>query len=218
MFTIFFLGVVRIPGTIIDNRLVNSAERPFITMNPILVTAHCNKVVLVAWAYGSVIQSTAAVAVRIENAVGFHRANESDIFFKRIIPNGFTGIPAIYLKNDVGVCLRQRIKELDRHIDFGAALRTAAAQAIAQGKITCADIGTKHLIPEHLFTLQMRIVPACTLHGPYSPRGWFLLFDDCVIYAQVDRFTFCQSYFGYFSQRFCLLLLGHLLLIPFTFT
>ena len=38
-------------------------------MDPILVTAHCNKVVLVVWERGSVIQSTAAVTVREENAV-----------------------------------------------------------------------------------------------------------------------------------------------------
>ena len=36
-----------------------------------------------------------------------------------------------------------------------------------------------------------------------------------IIYTQVDRGTICQSQFICLPQRFCLLLLGHLLLIPF---
>ena len=53
-----------------DGSFVNSVERPFITMNPVLVTAHGNKVVLAVWEHGSVILGTTAMTVRIKNAVG----------------------------------------------------------------------------------------------------------------------------------------------------
>lgn len=69
-----------------DNSLFNSVERPFITMNPILVTAHCNEVVLAVWEHGSVILGAAAVTVRIKDAIGFHSANEGDVFLKRLVP------------------------------------------------------------------------------------------------------------------------------------
>ena len=136
-----------------DNSLFNSVERPFITMNPILVTAHCNEVVLAVWEHGSVILGAAAVTVRIKDAIGFHSANEGDVFLKRLVPQGFAGIPAVHLEDNTGICLGQRIQKLDRHVDLGAVFWTAAAQTIAQGKITRADIGAKHLI----LLLQLKI-------------------------------------------------------------
>lgn len=173
--------------------------------------------VLAVWEHGSVILGAAAVTVRIKDAIGFHSANEGDVFLKRLVPQGFAGIPAVHLEDNTGICLGQRIQKLDRHVDLGAVFWTAAAQTIAQGKITRADIGTKHLITEYLFTLQMRIVPTGSLHGPRGSRGWFLLLNDRIIYTQVDGCTLRQGQFICLPQRFCLLLLGHLLLIPFAF-
>ena len=122
-----------------DNSLFDSVERPFITMNPILVTAHCNEVVLAVWEHGSVILGAATVTVRIKDAIGFHSTNEGDVFLKCFVPQGFAGIPAVHLEDNTGICLGQRVQKLNRHVDLGAAFRTAAAQTIAQGKITCAD-------------------------------------------------------------------------------
>ena len=59
-----------------NDSFINSVERPFIAMDPILVTAHCNKVVLAVWERGSEVWSTATVTVRIKDAIGFHGANE----------------------------------------------------------------------------------------------------------------------------------------------
>ena len=134
-----------------DNRFIDSVERPFITMDPILVTAHCNEVVLAVWEHGSVVLGAVAVTVRIKDAIGFHSANEGDIFLKCPVPQGFAGIPAVQLEDDAGICLRQRIQKLDRHVDLGAVFWTAAAQTIAQGKISRADIGTKYLITVYYF-------------------------------------------------------------------
>ena len=125
-----------------DNRFVDSVERPFITMDPILVTAHCNEVVLAVWEHGSVILGAATVTVRIKDAIGFHSTNEGDVFLKCLVPQGFAGIPAVHLEDNTGICLGQRIQKLDRHVDLGAVFWTAAAQTIAQGKITRADIGS----------------------------------------------------------------------------
>ena len=88
-----------------DNSLFDSVERPFIAMNPILVTAHCNEVVLAVWEHGSVILGAAAVTVRIKDAIGFHSANEGDVFLKRLVPQGFAGIPAVHLEDNTGICL-----------------------------------------------------------------------------------------------------------------
>ena len=151
-----------------DNSLIDSVERSFLAMNPILVTAHCNKVVLAVWEHGGVILGALAVAVRVKNTVDFHSANKGDVFLKCLVPQGFAGIPAIHLEDDVGICLRQRIQKLDRHVDLGTVFWTAAAQAIAQGKISRADIGTKYLITVYLFPLQMGIVPTRSFHGPRS--------------------------------------------------
>ena len=63
-----------------DNSLIDSVERPFIAMNPILVTAHCNKVVLAVWEHGGVILGALAVAVRVKNTVDFHSANKVMFF------------------------------------------------------------------------------------------------------------------------------------------
>lgn len=63
-----------------NSSLVNPVERPFIAMNPILATTHCNKVILVVYEYGSIILSVATAAVRIKDAVGFHCANVGDVF------------------------------------------------------------------------------------------------------------------------------------------
>ena len=55
-------------------------------------------------------------------------------FLKRLVPQGFAGIPAVHLEDNTGICLGQRIQKLDRHVDLGAVFWTAAAQTIAQGK------------------------------------------------------------------------------------
>lgn len=55
-----------------DDSFVNSVERPFITMNSILMTAHCNKVVLIVWEHGGVVLGATAMPVRVKNTVGFH--------------------------------------------------------------------------------------------------------------------------------------------------
>jgi len=122
-------------------------------------------VVLAVWEHCSVILGGAAVSVRIEDTIGFHSADERNIFLKRLVPQSFTSIPAVHLENDTGICLGQRVQKLNHHVNLETAFRTAAAQTIAQGKITRADIGAKYLITEYLFTFQMRIVPACSLHG-----------------------------------------------------
>ena len=103
-----------------DNSLFDSVERPFITMNPILVTAHCNEVVLAVWEHGSVILGVATVTVRIKDASGFHSTNEGDVFLKCLVPQGFAGIPAVHLEDNTGICLRQRVQKLNRHVDLGA--------------------------------------------------------------------------------------------------
>ena len=38
-----------------NDSIVDSVERPFITMEPILVTAHCDKVVLAVWEHGGIV-------------------------------------------------------------------------------------------------------------------------------------------------------------------
>jgi len=200
-----------------DNSIVNSVKRPFITMEPILVAAHCNKVVLVVWEHGSVILGAAAVTVRIKDAIGFHCANEGDLFLKRLVPQSFAGIPAVHLEDNTGICFGQRVQKLNRHVDPGAAFRAAAAQTIAQRKVARTDIGAKHLITEHLLPLQMRIVPARSLHGPRGPRGRLLLLYDRIIYAQVDGKSLRHSQFICFPQCLRLLLLGYFLLISFAF-
>ena len=150
-----------------DNSVVDPVERPIITMNPILVTAHCNKVVLAVWEHGSEILGAAAVTARIKDAIGFHSANEGDLFLKRLGPQGFAGIPAVHLEDNAGICLRQRVQKLNRHVDLGSAFQTTAAQTIAQGNITRADIGAKHLITEYLFTRAEAIDSG--LEEPHSP-------------------------------------------------
>jgi len=60
-----------------NDSFVNSVERPVITMEPILVTAHSNKVALAVWERGSEVLSTTTVTVRTKDAIGFHSANET---------------------------------------------------------------------------------------------------------------------------------------------
>ena len=110
-----------------DDSFVNSVERPFITMNSILMTAHCNKVVLIVWEHGGVVLGATAMPVRVKNTVGFHSGDS----FQSLVPQGFAGVPAVRLDDDLGACLRQSIQKSDSHFDFGAAFRTATAQAVA---------------------------------------------------------------------------------------
>ena len=81
-------------------------------MDPILVTAHCNKVVLAVWEHGGVVLSAVAATVRVKDAIGFHSANEDNIFLKRLVPQGFAGIPAIHLEDDAGICLKVTYPEV----------------------------------------------------------------------------------------------------------
>ncbi len=44
-------------------------------MDPILVTAHCNKAVLAIWERGGVVLGITTATVRIKDAGGFHSVN-----------------------------------------------------------------------------------------------------------------------------------------------
>ena len=52
-----------------DDSFVDSVECPFITMDPILVTAHCGS--LIVWEHAGVVLSALTMPIRVKNAIGF---------------------------------------------------------------------------------------------------------------------------------------------------
>lgn len=110
-------------------------------------------------------------------------------------------MPAIHLEDDAGICLRQRIQKLDRHVDLGAVFRTATARTIAQGKITRTDIGAKYLITGYLFALQMGIAPTRCFHGPRGLGGRLLLLNGRIVYAQANGCTLRLCQFIFFDTQ-----------------
>lgn len=69
-----------------NSSLIDPVEFALITMDPILVTALRNEVVLVFWELGSIIPGIASLIVRVENAVGFYGPNERNFLLFGLIP------------------------------------------------------------------------------------------------------------------------------------
>ena len=60
--------------------MADPIERPLITVNPVLVAAHFNQVVLTVWETGGVLACEAALSIGIKNAVRFQCSNHSAAF------------------------------------------------------------------------------------------------------------------------------------------
>ena len=65
-------------------------------------------------------------------------------FSSAFVPKGFADMLAVHLEDDTGICFGQSVQKLNLHVDFGTAFRMVAAQTIAQGKITYADISAEY--------------------------------------------------------------------------
>ena len=147
--------------------MADPIERPPITVNPVLVAAHFNQVVLTVWETGGVLACEAALSIGIKNAVRFQCSNHSAAFFHGLIPQTLAGIPAVHQGDNGDVGFRQMIKELNRHVDFRAVFRATAAQFITKSGISCADMSAEYLIPKDLLPLQMRVMPSGSLRGMF---------------------------------------------------
>ena len=69
-----------------NSSLIDLVELALVTMDPILVAAHRNEVVLVVWELGSIIPGIAALIVRVEDTVGLYGPNERNFLLFGLIP------------------------------------------------------------------------------------------------------------------------------------
>lgn len=131
---------------------------------------------------------------------------------------------------DIGICVPtvhenvngdfrflDRINHFQSHIHFRSVFFAATAQTVAQCAAACAGNGSMYLIAIYLFAFQVGIMPTGSLHRTRCTTRGFLLWNNGIIYAEID-WLIC--FFCYRQNRFeaRLTLYGfYLLMIPFSF-
>lgn len=149
---------------------------------------HCYRVKLVGQEGFGVIHSGRFVPVWIQDAVGFHRADEETALFLTGMQNVWVGVPAVHKEVSPGLT-RYGFDDIHGHVDLCGAFFVVAFERITQGSVSGTDDCGMNLITIDHLPLQMGVVPVGSLCGPLRFGGRPSLRYNRIVNADEDAYT-----------------------------